>query len=320
MFFDDYPRFFDTSKVFSGPDRLNLRYEALFAQHSDRFEDARVLDITSHDGRWSLAALRTGAAHVTGIEARGDAVDRARENLDHYGVDESSYRFITGDIFEILAQESFDVDVVMCLGFLYHTYRHTELLHRIRQIAPTWVLMDTTVLPGEPQPLVKVRVDRPENPAQAVLDPYAHGDGTVVGRPSIPAVFRMLEAYDFGVQEQYDWPALIADHPEVKGVDDYRKGSRASFWARSGVPTSVKPDLVTTSRATTPPTAKKRARAAATSPQQKPAPAAAEPAAATTKSAGPATTTGTPWRTRMNHALAALTGYELRRTSSDPAE
>lgn len=315
MFFDDYPRFFDTSEVFSGADRLNLRYEALFAEHPDRFEGARVLDITSHDGRWSLAALRTGAAHVTGIEARPDAVDRARQNFDHYGVDDNSYRFITGDIFEVLAQQNFDVDVVMCLGFLYHTYRHTELLHRIRQLAPSWVLMDTSVLPGERQPLVKLRVDRAENPAQATLDPFAYDGGTVVGRPSIPAVFRMLEAYDFGVQQQYDWPALIAGHPQAQGVDDYNKGSRASVWARSGVPTSVKPDLVTTSRKATPPRAKKGARTRTAAPQQKSAPAAGPSTASTSGSASPTTTARTPLRTRMNHAFAALTGYEVRRTS-----
>lgn len=242
MFFDDYPRFFDTSQVFAGPDRLNLRYEALFAEHPERFQGARVLDIASHDGRWSLAALRTGAAHVTGIEARSEAVDRARENLTHYGLDEASYRFVVGDIFEILARETFEVDVVMCLGFFYHTYRHTELLHLIRKIDPMWLLMDTSVLPGEPTPIVKVKADYPEDPAQAVLDRFAHGDRTLVGRPSVSAVFRMLQTYEFGVQQQYDWPTLIANHQgKTNGVDDYRNGSRVTLWARSGSATTVRP-------------------------------------------------------------------------------
>lgn len=313
MFFDHYPRFFDTSTVFSGPDRLNLRYEALFAEHRDRFEGARVLDISSHDGRWTLAALRTGAAHVTGIEARPDAVEQARENLTHYRIDETSYRFITGDIFDILAREIFEVDLVMCLGFLYHTYRHTELLYRIRQIEPTWLLMDTSVLRGEPKPVVKVKADHPDNPAQAVLDPFAHNGQTLVGRPSIPAVFQMLHTYNFGVQQQYDWLALIANHPGVRGVDDYRKGGRATLWARTGAAPSVKPDLVTARK--TPP--KQPTQTAADHPKAAPNPEAdTKPAASATGSAKSTTPAQTPWRTRLNQALAALTGYELRRTST----
>ena len=70
MFFDAFPRFYETSQTGDPRERINLRYEAIFAHNADVFQGARVLDIASHDGRWSLAALRTGAAEVIGIEAR----------------------------------------------------------------------------------------------------------------------------------------------------------------------------------------------------------------------------------------------------------
>ena len=57
MFFDAYPRFYETSKTSASRGRLNLRYEAIFGENADVFRGARVLDIASHDGRWSLAAL-----------------------------------------------------------------------------------------------------------------------------------------------------------------------------------------------------------------------------------------------------------------------
>src|SRR6476661_8939613 len=70
MFFDKYPRFYETSQTTATRGRLNLRYEAIFAENRDIFAGAKVLDIASHDGRWSLAALECGAASVIGIEAR----------------------------------------------------------------------------------------------------------------------------------------------------------------------------------------------------------------------------------------------------------
>ena len=57
-FFDAYPRFFETSQTSTQPWRLNLRHEAIFGDNAAAFPGARVLDIASHDGRWSLAALQ----------------------------------------------------------------------------------------------------------------------------------------------------------------------------------------------------------------------------------------------------------------------
>ena len=39
---------------------MNERYEALIAINKDIFDGARVLDLASHDGRYSFAALKTG--------------------------------------------------------------------------------------------------------------------------------------------------------------------------------------------------------------------------------------------------------------------
>jgi hypothetical protein len=75
-FFDRYSRFFDTSGIGTRlPDgsrspRLSYRYKAIIERNQALFAGARVLDLASHDGRWSLAALDSGAASVTGIEGR----------------------------------------------------------------------------------------------------------------------------------------------------------------------------------------------------------------------------------------------------------
>jgi len=122
MFAEDYPRFMEVSELTPKPERMNERYEALFASKGDIFDRARVLDLASHDGRFSFAALKAGAAHVTGVEVRESLVHKSQETFAFYGQSPETYRFICGDVFDVLAREEFDVDVVLCLGYLYHTF------------------------------------------------------------------------------------------------------------------------------------------------------------------------------------------------------
>lgn len=298
MFFDDYPRFFETSSVIPKRGRLNLRYEAIFGANSDIFEGARVLDLASHDGRWSFAALRTGAVHVTGIEARQEAICNANANLSHYQASPETYRFIHGDVFDVLRRMHFEVDVVLCLGYLYHTYRHTELLHQIRQINPKYLLIDSQVVPNRREPVVKLYVDRPQKPGEATLDAFAHGNSTLVGRPSIPALRMMLRAYDFDIEHTCDWDALMATHPDAGIVGDYAKGERVTLRCRSGA--SIPPTTGSGLGGTTSP-------AAPLVPTVATPTGAEQPVARGTSRKG--------WRDLINLGLARTTGYELRRAA-----
>src|SRR4051794_3513629 len=90
-FFDRHPRFFETSRTAARPARLNLRHKAIVGVNRDAFDGARVLDLASHDGRWSFAALEAGAKEVIGVEARQDLVTHAHANLTYYGVDPARY-------------------------------------------------------------------------------------------------------------------------------------------------------------------------------------------------------------------------------------
>jgi len=227
MFFDGYPRFYETTQTAASAGRLNLRYEAIFTQNADVFKDARVLDIASHDGRWSLAALRSGAAEVVGIEARDDLVEAARENLAAYARG-TRYDFRVGDVFEVLAEEQFQVDVVLCLGFLYHTLRYNELLSRIRDLDPRYLIVDTAVLANQKKPTVKLRAERSDRARNAVSDQFSHEDGTVVGTPSVPALRLILESYGFEIERFSDWEGLVRDNSALGHVKDYAHGRRVT--------------------------------------------------------------------------------------------
>jgi hypothetical protein len=227
MFFDSFPRFYETAQTRSAQGRLNLRYEAIFAQNADIFAGARVLDIASHDGRWSLAALQTGAAEVIGIEAREDLVEAARENLDLFAPAGGQYEFRVGDVFKVLADEKFDVDVVLCLGFLYHTLRYSELMRRIRDLDPRYLIVDTAVERRRGF-VVRVSAERVERARNAVGDRFSHGDRIVVGRPTLKALRLILRCYGFKVERTSDWDSLIRDNPTLGQVNDYATRRRVT--------------------------------------------------------------------------------------------
>jgi predicted nicotinamide N-methyase len=221
MFFDSYPRFFETSETTATKGRLNLRYEAIFAENRDVFPGATVLDIGSHDGRWSLAALACGAKSVIGIEARPDLVEHSNTTLAQYGYGADRCRFIAGDVFEAFRQNDFDVDVVLCLGYLYHTLRFNELLHDIRATNPRHVIIDTASnLMTHDAPAVAVKREPAMRQSNAVADPYTYGDIVLVGQPNMLALDIMMRAYGFTIDSVSDWPGLLRDNPELVALGD----------------------------------------------------------------------------------------------------
>ncbi|HXV58814.1 MAG TPA: class I SAM-dependent methyltransferase [Gaiellaceae bacterium] len=227
-FFDAFPRFYETSETSPYAGRLNLRYEAIFGENRDVFAGARVLDVASHDGRWSLAALETGAARVVGIEPRPELVRAARENLALYSRDEGEYEFVQGDVFQVLAERSLEVDVVLCLGFLYHTLRYGELMHRIRETNARHLLLDTQVLRRRKGPVVRLRLESDERQGNVVGDVHGFRGRTLIGWPSRSALELIVESHGFAVERYSDWGSLVRDNPGAAGVEDYAAGRRVT--------------------------------------------------------------------------------------------
>jgi SAM-dependent methyltransferase len=295
MFAEDYPRFMEISDLTPQPHRLNERYEAMFAGNRDILDGARVLDLASHDGRYSFAALKAGAAHVTGVEVRQELIDKAQETFAFYGQEPETYRFVCGDIFEVLAREEFEVDVVFCLGYLYHTYRHTELMYRLHHLAPKHLIVDTMVTP-DTQPSCKVvREPDPEDIRSAAQDAWSV-DRVLVLRPSVPALQILLRNYGFDIESMYDWKSRLAGRPVMPGLEGYAKGQRATVRCRS----------------------REAAKAAGLEPLP-PLPMPERPPAARGRPTGPDTASAQSadgWRGRINKTLAKTTGYELRRAST----
>jgi Methyltransferase domain len=237
-FFERFPRFYWTSSTAPTTTRLNLRYEAIFGENRDVFDGAAVLDLASHDGRWSLAALATGARSVTGVEARPELVKAAAENLAEYGYGADRARFVAGDVHEVLAAGDLTADVVLCLGFLYHTLRYNELLDGIRRTSARYLIIDT-FSPFMMGPVANVNVitEDADEEGKAAADTYTHGPSVLVGRPNLAAIRTMVGAYGYRVERLSDWAGLLRDNPRTDNCGDYANGRRITVrCVAAGIP------------------------------------------------------------------------------------
>lgn len=243
-FFDGYDRFYSTSNTSPFPHRLNSRQKAIVERNVKELMGKRVLDIASHDGRWSFAALQAGATHVTGIEPRQELIDNAIETFKHYGVDSSRYNFNQGDVFEFLKGQQFDV--VLCLGFYYHTVRHAELLDLIERTGASFVVIDTEVTPfveeldvssgmdprlvyGNPNGIQLLR-DEVDDQQMAWHDSMTRNGFTLVGRPSRAAIKFMSDHFGYGI-ESFSWSEFFAQNPHAaEFMVDYSEGWRDTFF------------------------------------------------------------------------------------------
>jgi hypothetical protein len=234
VFFDDYPAFLETSRTAASLSRLNLRHETMIEPNRDILAGARVLDLASHDGRWTFAAVKAGAAHVTGVEARRPMVQAARQTFRRYDVPRDAYTFVRGDLFTVLAERTFDVDVVMCFGFMYHTLRYGELLQGIRRTGARWLLLDTKVT-TDARPTIRVNANVTRKTANAARDALTNNGQALAGWPSVPALELMLDVYDFEIESSYDYAGRLSSRdPELlKAAKAYSTGNRVTLRCRS---------------------------------------------------------------------------------------
>lgn len=225
QFFDRFERFLETSETGRGDgktgrlnerqiERLHGRYEVLVRRNRAILEGARVLDLASHDGRWSIAALENGAASVVGIEHKPGLIRKSRENFEFYDVPKDTYEFLLGDIFEHIDAIG-HFDVVFCFGIFYHVMNHMLLLSKIARLEPRALIMDTNVS--------LIEGDVIELMYEAV------GGTVLVGQPSKSALRAMFSSLGWS-SDFFDWreSGLCGPH------------SMSDYWSRKRVTATVR--------------------------------------------------------------------------------
>jgi len=214
-FFDDVPRFVETSETGPWLHRLNARYTVLVDANRELISGARVLDLASHDGRFSFAALRAGAAHVVGIEHDPRLVAKAEENFAAYDVPRDAYEFVAGDMFERI-RDTPPCDVVFCFGILYHVNDHLRLLTELADLDPHTIVLDSNVSQRDGA-VIELR-----SPLAGSPPPKG---SQLEGWPTRAALDAMAASLGWELA-YFDWPGSgMADHPKLA---DYAAGRRIS--------------------------------------------------------------------------------------------
>jgi 16S rRNA G966 N2-methylase RsmD len=231
-FFDQYPRFYSSSIVGATPERLNERYRALISPNEQSIRERTILDLAAHDGRWSFAALKAGARHVTGIEVRSHLVEAARAAVREYGIGAERYQFIAGDVFdqiELIQPNS--IDTVFCFGVFYHTPHHVLLLSKIARLNPKCLILDTEIDRSTTDCVIRLRKEEVTRDANSLVGQPGDPLHALVGKPSRSALETMLTSFGWSLS-YYDWHrAGISNWREL---NDYRNGSRVSIVATRG--------------------------------------------------------------------------------------
>lgn len=254
--------FIRTSETGAYTNRLNWRCEILLARNQEAIKGKRVLDLASHDGRFSYPCLKLGASHVTGVEGRHHLVEFSRESMAGLGYTAEHFDFIVDDIFnympEVIPKQ---FDTILCFGFFYHTLRQIELLAEIKRIRPTYFILDTCVERGtliNPFPLLNLRpklrhllrvhsiLNRPREVASRlsvnkkaclVFRPESHlieGATTdaidLIAWPTKNLIELLLKYHGFNIK-QLDWSKK--DIKDWTALADYKAGHRISYIAQS---------------------------------------------------------------------------------------
>jgi len=228
-FFDQYPEFYKTSKTTPFPNRLNNRYLALIDFNKKIIQNSLVLDLASHDGRWSFAAIKNGASKVLGIEGRKELVQNCHRNMEKYGISQEKYSFILGDVFEEIHKVKSDsVDIVFCFGFFYHIMDHMHLLGEITRLCPKYLILDTSISSSD-KPIIEIREEDSEKEMNAIKSTLTESKKVLVGYPSKSSLELMLTNLGYSFY-YYNWHNIGIENWEYIG--DYKENLRVSLVAR----------------------------------------------------------------------------------------
>lgn len=209
---------------------LNWRVELLLAQNQKAIEGQKVLDLASHDGRFSYACLELGAKHVTCVEGRSQIVEYGKKFMSSYHPSDK-WSFIQSDLFEYLSTvKTGEFDTILCFGFLYHTTRQVDLFNEIKRLKPTYFLLETTVIKNyfvgyrsfkKPPALIF----KTENPT---LERMTIDESGIVAIPSKSFLEEMLRLHGFAYKEIDFNKAGIKNWT---GLKEYKKGRVVAYIA-----------------------------------------------------------------------------------------
>jgi len=226
-FFDKYPQFYE-SGITPNANRLRCRFDAIINANLEILNGARVLDVASHNGRWTTAAVLGGkAAHVVGVEPRAELVETAQRVARELGI-AAQVDFRAATILDYLASEPPDADAfdtVMCNGYFYHTVDHWYLLNEFCRMG-RHLILDTEV---SPRPALAIFYER-ESSANIgnAFDDSSTGPA-LVGRPTANLLTEMLKSVGYTTCQYFNWRDY--SYASTEWMKNYMVGRRVTVRA-----------------------------------------------------------------------------------------
>lgn len=202
--------------------RMNARFKVFMRPFVQELQGSTVLDLASHDGRWSWASLRLGASHVTGIEARPDLIAKG-EHLFTDAKVRGRWKFIVGDIFDVLPQLRQQVphfDVILCLGIFYHIMDHYLLLRLLRAFDPRLIILDTGLI-NDDRSFVRLELESTKHFLNTIASVEGQ-DENIIGLVSRGGLRLMCKALGISC-EFLKWNS--ADFDSHANLEDYLRES-----------------------------------------------------------------------------------------------
>ena len=201
--------------------RMRQRHDVIFAKNRELFKGARVLDIASSSGFWSLAALRSGAVHVTGIDAKQARIEAAKQAFAEDGVASAAYQFIKTDISSSLRSlEPNAFDVVISHGFLEQSDPRF-FFHQINRLKAKSVILDTAIVRGK-GPIVRMKLKSSDNQEPKAASRY----DSILSIPNHELVTFFCDYFQYTCR-LIDWKTM--NITDWSGINDYEQDHRRTY-------------------------------------------------------------------------------------------
>jgi 2-polyprenyl-3-methyl-5-hydroxy-6-metoxy-1,4-benzoquinol methylase len=209
---------------------INWRAEIIVNHNESLIAGKRVLDLACGHGRMSYACLKAGASSVVGLEGRQVRIDEGKRNFATI-TEGQRMTFVQSDLFSYLeGLKPDDFDVIMCLGFLYHTVRQVDFFRICQRLRPSVLVVDTCVSKnywwygrkyfGKPPALFLVQ----EN--ASVIRDTLDDDGLALW-PTVSFLEMMFKKIGYAARPLH-YRGVVDDWT---GLDDYKRGLRVSYVA-----------------------------------------------------------------------------------------
>jgi len=123
---------------------VNGRIEVLLDNNRQCIQNKSIIDIGSHTGIFSWAALQLGAKFIHGIDVEKRTVKRCMDLFLNEKISTSKYKFETNNIIDFLEKvERKSFNTVFCFGVLYYMTEPLRLIKLMARAAKETILIDT---------------------------------------------------------------------------------------------------------------------------------------------------------------------------------